>query len=123
MHKVPIIFFTAGVVVLIGGILLVRVIFSPQDGVMGGAAELIVDYKSDGSFIPQSLQVKEGSEVLIRVSADVEDEVHLHGYDKSADVAPGKTAEFRFVAAETGRFIIELENRSRELGVIEVYPK
>jgi len=54
-------------------------------------------------------QVKTGETLVLRVTADVADEVHLHGYDKSADVAPGKPAEIRFTADIPGVFEVELE--------------
>jgi hypothetical protein len=47
------------------------------------------------------------------VRADVEDEVHLHGYDLSADVAPGQAARITFTADVAGEFEVELE----ELGI------
>ena len=37
--------------------------------------------------------------VAIVVGSDVADHVHLHGYDKFADVAPGKPARLAFVAS------------------------
>ena len=52
--------------------------------------------------------------VTIRVTSDVADEVHVHGYDKRVDVASGRTAELTFVANIPGVFEVELE-RSRKL--------
>jgi hypothetical protein len=65
-------------------------------------------------------QVKTGETLLLRVTADVADEVHLHGYDKSADVAPGKPAEIRFTADIPGVFEVELEQRKQKLIELEV---
>src|SRR3990170_7729389 len=46
--------------------------------------------------VPESGIVREtvdkGDRVVLVVFSDVADEVHLHGYDLTADVAPGKTA-------------------------------
>ncbi len=67
-------------------------------------------------------KIKEGDEVQIVVTADVSDEVHLHGYDLSADVAPGKPAEIRFTADTVGRFEIELESRKELLAELSVEP-
>ncbi len=41
-------------------------------------------------------QVALGEEVTLRVTSDVADEVHVHGYDRVAEVAPGQVAAFRF---------------------------
>jgi hypothetical protein len=65
-------------------------------------------------------QVKTGETVVLRVTADVADEVHLHGYDKSADVAPGKPAQIRFTADIPGVFEVELEQRKQKLVELEV---
>ena len=65
-------------------------------------------------------RVRSGETVVLRVIADVADEVHLHGYDRSADVAPGKPAEIRFTADITGVFEVELEQRKQKLLQLEV---
>ena len=44
------------------------------------------------------MPIEEGAQVVLIVRADVEDEVHLHGYDLSADVAPGQPARITFRA-------------------------
>jgi hypothetical protein len=65
-------------------------------------------------------RVKLGEAVVLRVIADVADEVHLHGYDRSANVAPGKPAQIRFTADITGVFEVELEQRKQPLLMLEV---
>jgi hypothetical protein len=65
-------------------------------------------------------RVQSGETVVLRVIADVADEVHLHGYDKSADVAPGKPAQIRFTADIPGVFEVELEQRRQKLLDLEV---
>ncbi len=61
-----------------------------------------------------------GSTVTLRVSSDVADEVHLHGYDKRVDVAAGGSAELTFVASIPGVFALELERSGVELTKIQV---
>jgi len=65
-------------------------------------------------------RVRSGETVVLRVIADVADEVHLHGYDLSANVAPGKPAQIRFTADITGVFEVELEQRKQPLLMLEV---
>jgi hypothetical protein len=65
-------------------------------------------------------RVKVGEAVVLRVVADVADEVHVHGYDRKADVAPGKPAQIRFTADIPGVFEVELEQRRQKLLELEV---
>ena len=66
--------------------------------------------------------VTQGQRVRLVVTADVADEIHLHGYDLSADVAPGQPATIEFVADTPGRFEVELEQRGVQLADLEVRP-
>jgi heme/copper-type cytochrome/quinol oxidase subunit 2 len=63
-----------------------------------------------------------GALVELVVTADVADEVHLHGYDISRDVAPGAPARLRFKATTSGRFEVELEQRQLQIAEITVRP-
>lgn len=66
--------------------------------------------------------VREGREVVVLITADIADEAHLHGYDVSGPVAPGKTSRLAFSADVPGRFELELEQRGVVLAEIEVRP-
>ncbi len=81
------------------------------------------EYKNDGSVTTKAVRVEEGQTVIMNVISDVADEAHLHGYDKSVKLEPGKTATLEFIANKTGRFPVELEKLKKEIGIIEVYPK
>jgi hypothetical protein len=74
----------------------------------------VVDGQPEGGV--QDYDVDEGKEVILIVTADVEDEVHLHGYDLAADVAPGNPARITFTADDVGEFEIELEERVVPIG-------
>lgn len=54
-------------------------------------------------------KVKKGANVVLVVQSDTADEVHLHGYNVSREVAAGGTARIPFVAKIPGRFEVELE--------------
>jgi hypothetical protein len=58
--------------------------------------------------------------VTIRVTSDVADEVHVHGYDKTVPVAAGGTAEVTFVANIPGVFEVEFERSHKLLFTLEV---
>jgi hypothetical protein len=84
----------------------VRIVF--QNGeVVGGLKRTTVD---------------KGTKMALVVTSDIADEVHLHGYDKSTDVAPGSPARLAFVASLPGRFEVELEDRGIQIADIEVRP-
>jgi len=73
----------------------------------GGVAELVYDA---------------GEQVRFRVRSDVADEIHVHGYDLSEDVAAGGTASFSFPADIEGIFEVELEQRGEQLAQLRVEP-
>jgi heme/copper-type cytochrome/quinol oxidase subunit 2 len=66
--------------------------------------------------------IQQGRQVVFVVESELADEVHLHGYDLSADVAPGAPATIRFKATAPGLFEAELESRSLPIAEIEVRP-
>ena len=70
----------------------------------------------------QRVSVVEGTKVTLAVSADLADEVHVHGYDLKVDVSPGKPGRIVFDATIPGRFEIELEQRGLQIGELEVRP-
>jgi hypothetical protein len=70
----------------------------------------------------KTVRVAQGESVVLVVRADVSDHVHLHGYDRMADVAPGAPAQLRFRATIAGRFEVELEDRKLRILEVEVRP-
>ena len=77
---------------------------------------------------PAEIHAKNGDTVVIVVSADSPDDIHLHGYDIEKKVEPGKPATFRFKANLEGEFEIEshvAEDAGRDplLGTLIVEPK
>jgi FtsP/CotA-like multicopper oxidase with cupredoxin domain len=60
----------------------------------------------------KSIEVAKGDTVRIVVSSDVDDEIHLHGYDIEKEAGPGKPARFKFKATLEGAF--ELESHAAE---------
>jgi hypothetical protein len=71
---------------------------------------------------PRRPQFTVGDQVVLIVRADVEDEVHVHGYDLMDDVAPGSPARISFQADSEGRFEVELEDRHLPLTELVVEP-
>jgi hypothetical protein len=56
---------------------------------------------------PAEIKATNGDTVVIVVSADAPDDIHLHGYDIEKKAAPGQPARFRFKANLEGEFEIE----------------
>jgi hypothetical protein len=77
---------------------------------------------------PVEIHAKNGDTVVIVVSADAPDDIHLHGYDIEKPVEPGKPATFRFKANLEGEFELEshvAEDAGREplVGTLIVEPR
>jgi hypothetical protein len=85
-----------------------------------GLEYVIVDGEPQGGIARDS--VDRGQTIEITVTSDIADEVHVHGYDLMADVAPGAPATMRFEADAPGRFEIELENSGIQIAELEVRP-
>ena len=67
-------------------------------------------------------EAKKGDPVVVIVRSDVADEVHVHGYDLMADVAPGSPARISFEASVPGRFEVEFESRAIQIAELRVGP-
>jgi len=72
---------------------------------------------------PEIIRFSQGDTVNLEFTSNQADELHLHGYDITLQLAPNQSANLIFTAEHTGRFGYELHKADREIGVIEVYPK
>ena len=74
----------------------------------GKPTDIVVSVK-DGKVSPKTHRVKVavGSSVRILFSSDVDDEVHVHGYDIERDVSAGQSVAIEFTADQTGVFEVE----------------
>jgi hypothetical protein len=66
--------------------------------------------------------VSKGDHVVLVVTSDVADEIHLHGYDMKKDVPDGGTIRLPFTATLPGRFEVELEQRGVQIADLTVNP-
>jgi ABC-type glycerol-3-phosphate transport system substrate-binding protein len=81
---------------------------------------VVVDGAPQGGIVRAT--VNKDDQVLLVVTSDVADEIHLHGYDKAKDVAAGGTIRIPFKATIPGRFEAELESRGVQIAEISVEP-
>lgn len=71
----------------------------------------------------KDVSARKGERVSMVVSSpDYAGEIHLHGYDLSREVAPGKPARFAFTAAQEGVFEMEIEATSTPIASLTVHP-
>ncbi len=90
-----------------------------------GAGTVQLDYAISGGRPVGGIgrdSVEGGEIVVLRVTSDVADEVHLHGYDLTAGVRPGAPARLEFRATLPGRFEVELERSGVQVAELEVRP-
>jgi hypothetical protein len=79
---------------------------------------VVVDGSPKGGIVRQT--VSKGDRVVLVVTSDVADEIHLHGYDVSREVEAGGSVRLPFTATIPGRFEVELEQRGVQIADITV---
>jgi hypothetical protein len=70
----------------------------------------------------QELEYSAGEEIRFRVTSDQAEEIHVHGYDISKEVAAGGTVEFAFPAELEGIYEAELEELGVQIVELRVNP-
>ncbi len=70
----------------------------------------------------QKLEFDSGSEILVEVTSDVDDELHLHGYDVYLDLKASRPATLEVPADIEGRFELESHTTGVVLAEISVVP-
>jgi hypothetical protein len=85
----------------------------------------------NGKADPNLIRVTQGEQVEIMLASDQAAELHLHGYDRIAQLEPGVPATLSFVAKIAGRFPVEAHRMGSlaqgrhnpgALFYVEVYP-
>ena len=69
---------------------------------------------------PGRFSVREGDTVRIVVTSDVADELHVHGYERTVKLAPGKPTTLEFVADRQGLFDVETHETTLTLFQLQV---
>jgi hypothetical protein len=89
----------------------------------GGESEGVIELTIVGGNVEGGVRrekVKQGSQVTLRVTSDVTDEIHVHGYDLKVDVTAGQSADLTFLAKIPGVFEVELERAGKKVLELEV---
>ena len=73
----------------------------------GEPEELEIPVRVEGeSMSPETIKVKQGDMVTLKIQVEEAGEFHLHGYDIEKDIEPGEVTDFFILADATGRFKI-----------------
>ena len=80
----------------------------------------VVNAAPQGGIVRKT--VKQGDKVVISVTSDTADEIHVHGYNLKRDVDAGGSARIPFTATIPGRFEVELESRGVQIADLTVQP-
>lgn len=77
---------------------------------------------TDGKVTPRPSRVKIplGSTVELQVTSDVDDEVHVHGFDVEKPLEAGVTTTVELQATEAGLYEVETHETELELLQLEV---
>jgi FtsP/CotA-like multicopper oxidase with cupredoxin domain len=111
------------VVLVLGGLFVALRPDAPVAPDSGESGRKVFDVSvEDGGMNPDEIEVAEGDRVTLRFTSDAPLELHLHGYDLEAEVAPEEPAELSFEADLTGRFEIEDHDEGEALGALLVQP-
>lgn len=70
----------------------------------------------------RELEVKQGETVRFAARSPEDDEIHVHGYDRSKEAPAGQTVRMSFKATITGIFEIEFEHAGKPIAELKVEP-
>jgi hypothetical protein len=68
------------------------------------------------------IEVAKGEEIVFEVSSDIDDEIHMHGYDVTEDVAAGRSVTFKVPATIEGVFEVESHHGAAQIAEVTVTP-
>ncbi len=91
---------------------------SPSAVASPSPAGRVIDVRFAGgqvSGVESRVPATVGEQLVLRITSDVADEVHVHGYDKTADVPAGGTVEIPLTADIPGSFEVELHDLGKML--------
>lgn len=68
------------------------------------------------------INARQDNRIAFKVRADISDEIHVHGYDISREITPGRPVTMRFKADITGIFEVELEHSAVPIAELTINP-
>lgn len=81
------------------------------------AVRVITASYADGEVVTDGVRVESqlGEEVVLRISSDVAEEIHVHGYDVYADIPAGGSVDIPLTLTLPGSYEVELHGAGRPL--------
>ena|SRR2546429_7556626 len=105
-------------IVVVGGVLVLR-----SSGGSTGAPKTLSVNVTGTKMSPEKVTATQNQQVTLNLTADKQEEIHLHGYDIKFEVGgAGQTVTHSFKADKTGSFEMEIEDSSTHLGELDVTP-
>ena len=98
---------------------------TPTSGSASAETETTVEITvavSDGKVTPKPrrVEVPLGSQIHLQVTSDVDDELHVHGFDVEEPLEAGRTTTVKLTADQQGVFEVETHETELELLQLEV---
>ena len=79
------------------------------------SSTVAVSFK-ENRLTPETIQVRQGDDVVLNLDTDRPGTFHIHGYDLQQEAVVGESSEFQFVANATGRFRINFHSAPDQSG-------
>jgi FtsP/CotA-like multicopper oxidase with cupredoxin domain len=70
----------------------------------------------------KTIKVNQGERLRFRVTSNVDEEIHVHGFDITREISPGKPVFFNLDASFTGRFEVEFHGSGEQIADLRVEP-
>lgn len=96
---------------------------SVQPTTPAAAADVTVEVTIAGNKVSASqpvVKAKAGQKVLIKATSDVSESLHVHGYDKTLDLKPGKPASLVLMTGQKGLFEVETHESGKLVFKLQV---
>lgn len=96
---------------------------TPQDAAPSAEAGQRIEVQVTGGQVSGDtgrVPVVVGTQVTLVITSDAPDSAHVHGYDLTAELAPGVPAEITFPATIPGVFEVELHDAGTALLTLQV---
>lgn len=108
---------------VIGAVTLLALFVALRPAPANGPEARAFDWAIARDGAVREFAVREADTLTLRVTADRQVTLHIHGYDVKRELLPGETAVLSFTATLSGRFEIEDELSEKQLGVLVVEPR
>lgn len=95
---------------------------APQPQTGGARADVVSTLLTPEK--PRTVRAKKGQTVIIRARSGKEAMLHVHGYEKMTELAPGKVGVLKFKATMDGEYEIEFhfDGSQTSAGILRVSP-